>query len=92
VKRDELVGQQLEGPRGLAWRGRTAPQGNQESFFGAIEETLARGLHLLFSHQSSLEPLFDKTLTDVTDRIAMTVEGLGHVGIGPVGAVGLYVQ
>ena len=49
-------------------------------------------MHLLFAHEGSLEPLFDKTLTDVTDRIAMTVEGFGHVCIGPVGAVSIHVQ
>jgi hypothetical protein len=36
--------------------------------------------------------LFDKALTDVAHRIAMTVEGFGHMRIRPVGAVGIHVE
>jgi hypothetical protein len=36
--------------------------------------------------------LFDKALTDVAHRIAMTVQGGGYVRIGPVGAVGVHVE
>jgi hypothetical protein len=68
-----------------------APQGNQVRFFRAIQEALARGSHLLFTHEGRLQTLFDKALTDVAHRIAMTVEGLGHVRIRPVGAIGIYV-
>jgi hypothetical protein len=60
--------------------------------FGAIKETLACRLPLLFTHQGSLQTLFHKALPDVVHRIAMTVEGCGHVRIGPVGAVGIHLQ
>ena len=49
-------------------------------------------MHLLFPHQGRLQTLFDKALTDVAHRIAMTVKGFGHLRIGPVGTVGIDVE
>ena len=61
-------------------------------FWRAIQEALARGLHVLWTHQGGLQTLFDKALTDGAHRIARTVESFGHVRIGPVGTVGIYLE
>jgi hypothetical protein len=92
MKRDELVGKQLQGPRGVALGGRTASQGDQGRFFGTSQEALAGGRDLLCADQSGRESLFDKALTDITLRIAMTVESGGDVRISPVRAVGIHVE
>jgi hypothetical protein len=76
----------------LAWGWRAAPQGNQARFFGAIKEALTRGCVLLFADQSGREPAFDKALTDIANRIAVTVQGGGHMVIGPVGPVGIHLE
>jgi hypothetical protein len=76
----------------LAWGWRAAPQGNQARFFGAIKEALTRGCVLLFAYQSGRESVFDKALTDIANRIAMTVQGGGHMVIGPVGPVGIHLE
>jgi hypothetical protein len=36
--------------------------------------------------------VFDKALTDIAHRIAMTVQGGGHMVIGPVGPVGIHLE
>ena len=92
VERDELVGKSLEGPLGLAWRWRTAPQGHHARCCGAIQEALARGLGLFCADQSGRESVFNNALPDVANRLAMTVEGCGHVRIGPGGPVGIHVE
>jgi hypothetical protein len=61
-------------------------------FFGAIQEALARGRGLLFAHQSGRESLFDKALTDVAHRMAMTVQGCSYGLIGPGGAMSVHVE
>ena len=92
MERDALVGQSREGPLGLAWRWRTAPQGHHARCCGAIQEALARGLGLFCADQSGRESVFNNALPDVANRLAMTVEGCGHVRIGPGGPVGIHVE
>jgi hypothetical protein len=92
VEGDEVVSKPREGPRGLALGGRAAPQGKQARFLGALKEALPRGGVRLFAYQSGRESVFDKALTDMANRMAMTVQGGGPMVIGPVGPVGLHPE
>ena len=91
MERHALVGQQLEGPLGLAWGRGTAPYGNPGGFFRPIQETRARRGGLLFACPGCLQARCNKTLADVAHGGAVTAEGVGYVLIGPVGAVGIHV-
>jgi hypothetical protein len=91
IELNELIGAHLQGPRGLtSWRW-AAPPGKQVGCLGASAEALARGGLWFFACQRR-QALCDKALADVAYRMAMAAEGLGHVCIGPVGAVGIDVQ
>jgi hypothetical protein len=92
VEGDEWVSKPLEGPRGLAWGGRAAPQGQHARFFGAITEALTRGGGRLVADPSGREPACDTALTDMAHRMAVTGPGGGPMGIGPGGPVGIHLE
>jgi hypothetical protein len=92
VEGHKWLGEPLRGSLDLACGRLAALQGNHVRFLSAIQGALARGLHWLFTHQGSLQTVFAKVRTDVAHRLAMTLEGVGHVRSGPGETRGIHVE
>jgi hypothetical protein len=58
----------------------------------AIERTLTRKSLLWLASQSRFETLLHEALSDIAYGVDVTVEGLGHVMIGLVRAIGIDLE
>ena len=50
------------------------------------------GAAAFYALRPASSPCSNKALADVAYRIAMTVQGVGHLGIGPVRPVGIHLE
>ena len=57
-----------------------------------IENTLTRGLLLWFTSESYLKTLLHKTLSDIANGIAVTVERLGDIVVSLIGTIGINLE
>jgi hypothetical protein len=76
---DELVGQQLHGPRLTALRRGGASQGNEPSLGLAVELDLSGRSLPLLAIQGGVEALLDEPLTDPLDGVGADLQGVGSI-------------
>src|SRR5262245_31215942 len=87
-----LVCQEPQGPAGMACGWLTASERDQSRLPLAIEERRARWTRLFLPVESSLQPLFDQSLSDAMDGIDTDGETLGDALIRPGRAIGISFQ